>query len=66
MVNILPLYEQVRRAVPHVVMGALLGLPEVDRQHRLRPVQRLHPRAVYKWLDRRASLEALNFVDPLR
>src|SRR5215207_5449523 len=30
--------EQVRGAVSYVVMGALLGLREVDRQHRLSPV----------------------------
>ncbi len=33
--------EQVRRAVAHIVMGALLGLAEADRQQRLGPVQRL-------------------------
>ena len=33
--------EQVRRAVPLVVVGAFLGHPEVDRQQRLGPVQRL-------------------------
>src|SRR4051794_37678864 len=33
--------EQVRRAVPHVVVGALLGRVERDRQHRLGPVQGL-------------------------
>jgi hypothetical protein len=36
--------EQVRGAVPHVVVGAFLGLREVDRQYRLRPVQGLHLR----------------------
>jgi hypothetical protein len=33
--------EQVRRAVPHVVMDSLLGDVERDRQHRLDPVQGL-------------------------
>ena len=33
--------EQVRRAVPHVVVGLLLRLPAVQLQRRLDPVQRL-------------------------
>ena len=33
--------EQVRRAVPYVVVGLLLRLPAVQRQRRLDPVQRL-------------------------
>jgi hypothetical protein len=33
--------EQVRRTVPHVVVGAFPGGPEVDRQQRLGPIQRL-------------------------
>src|SRR6266513_3820771 len=36
--------EQVRRPVPEVVMSPLLGLPEIDRQDRLRTVQCLHLR----------------------
>jgi hypothetical protein len=34
--------EQVRRAVSAIIMGAFLRLPEVDRQQRLRAVQRLN------------------------
>ena len=33
--------EQVRRAVPYVVVGLLLRLPAVQRQRRLGPVQSL-------------------------
>src|SRR6476661_10861343 len=40
--------EQVRRAVPHVVVGAFLGLGEVDRQHWLGAIQGLDLRLLAK------------------
>ena len=45
--------EQIQGAMPHVIVGATLGLAEVHRQDRLRPLQRLDLRLLVDREDHR-------------
>ena len=65
--------EHVERAVPHVVVCPPLGLAEIDRQHRLRALERLNLRLLvggeHDGVGRRRHVEPddiTDFLDELR